>query len=84
MAAILPFPAARRIGFVRRQVNAFAGYKEPTRTRAIENVLNSQWGAMAKSIGPDAAEEYVDQLRAEIYARMPRRSPPPSFEGGAA
>lgn len=70
-AHVVLFPAARRVGFLRRQISGVAHHtRRETKVRAIEAVLRRQYDSLAKIAGPDAADDHVQELAALLAARL--------------
>ena len=71
-AAVILFPAARRIGFIRKQAATVAGYGEASRRRTIDYVVERQRSALlSKGVDGATVEQHLDELRGCILAALP-------------
>jgi hypothetical protein len=68
---IIPFPTARRIGFVRNMARVLATYSAQGAERTLRAQLNATRNAMLrKGIRPDVAGREVRSLELAIRAKL--------------
>ena len=68
---IIPFPAARRVGFVRRMARLLAGYRPDAAERTLSAQLDAAHQAMLRrGVAPEVAAREVRSLELAIRARL--------------
>jgi hypothetical protein len=84
-ARVILFPAARRVGFLRRQVAGVAHHnRRETKVNAIDAVLRRQYEALSKIAGDEAALDHVEELARLLAARLRTSCGKGGGIGGAA
>lgn len=73
MAEMIPFPAARRIGFIRRTARATASYRAEGAARFIDTAVDKHRTSLLRA-GVDAftAHRETEALRSAIYVERAR------------
>jgi Family of unknown function (DUF6074) len=68
---VVPFPAARRVGSIRRMAHMLASYSAEGAERAITAPLQQQYAAMVrKGIAPEVAKREVRSFEAAVRAQL--------------
>lgn len=82
-ARVILFPAARRVGFLRRQIAGVSHHRKPeTMAKAFDAVLDGQFRALARIAGPEAADAHCAELARILVASL-RNSRGGNDAGGA-
>ncbi|MCA3635058.1 MAG: hypothetical protein INF18_04995 [Methylobacterium sp.] len=84
-ARIFLFPAARRVGFLRRQLAGVAHHNRPeTKAKAFDAVLEGQFRALSRIAGPEAADAHCAELARLLVAHIrPKKNDDGNGAGGA-
>lgn len=70
-ADIVPFPAARRIGFIRKMARLMASYRPDAGERALQVRLDAIRSAMLRrGLRPDVVAREIRSLEFAIRARL--------------
>jgi Family of unknown function (DUF6074) len=68
---VIPFPAVRRIGFIRRQARLLAHYNPDAAERTLAAQLNAQRAAMLRrSIPPEVVERELRSLELAVRTEL--------------
>ena len=71
MSEIVPFPAVRRVGFIRNMARVMATYRAGAAERTLQARLDATWAAMLrKGIRPDVAGREVRSLELAIRTKL--------------
>ena len=71
MSEIVPFPAARRIGFIRRMARQMASYRPDAAERTLRIRLDATRDAMLRrGVPPEVTEREVRSLELAIRAKL--------------
>jgi hypothetical protein len=70
-AEIVPFPAVRRIGFIRKLARLMASYSPEGGERALYVRLNAQYSAMMKrGLSPEVVERELQALECAVRTEL--------------
>ena len=68
---VVPFPAARRVGFIRKQARLMAHYNPDAAERTLTAQLNAQRAAMLRrGIPPEVVERELRSLELAVRTKL--------------